>query len=186
MPWLPMQICHVPCQLVKLALEYTAAPTLSFMRSSLWHSDFINIWYMLMIAWQQVYRANQRMMVTVVMIIFTELTHVFPSRLLFLVGSQSCLPNWKRLKNSCLTHNLPSTDLHCVLEAVVKLHLNTSVFCNCVQDHPQEHFPHALENSTRQQTQWNTHTFVFTSSSNYTSVPLTSFTCSMFSQIRGE
>lgn len=63
------------------------------------------------------------------------------------------------------------TDLHCVLEAVVELHLNTPVFSDRVQDHPNEQLPHALENSTRRQTQRDAHAFVFTSSSNYTPVP---------------
>ena len=45
------------------------------------------------------------------------------------------------------------TDLHCVLEAVVELHLDAPVFCDRVQDHPQQQLPHALENSARQQTQ---------------------------------
>lgn len=64
--------------------------------------------------------------------------------------------------------NVSVTDLHCVLETVVELHLNAPVFCNRVQDHPQEQLPHALENSA---TQWDTHTFVFTRSCNYTPVP---------------
>lgn len=98
MPWLTMQICHYPCQLVKLALEYTTAPTLSFMRNSLWHNDFINIWYMLTIAWQQAYRANQRTMATEVIIVFTDLKHVFPRRLLFLVGSLSNKANLEMAK----------------------------------------------------------------------------------------
>lgn len=42
------------------------------------------------------------------------------------------------------------TDLHRVLEAVVELHLNAPVFCQGIQDHPQEQLPHALENSGAQ------------------------------------
>ncbi len=57
----------------------------------------------------------------------------------------------------CMTNEV-TTDLHCVLEAVVELHLNSPVFCNRIQDHPQEQLPHALENSMRRQTQWDTHT----------------------------
>ena len=77
------------------------------------------------------------------MIIFTELTHVFLRRLLILVTGK------KTVKEQCVI-----TDLHCVLETVVELHLNAPVFCHRVQDHPHEQLPHALEDSvTRQQTQ---------------------------------
>lgn len=53
------------------------------------------------------------------------------------------------------------TDLYCVLEAVVKLHLDTPVFSDRVQDHPQEELPHALENSTRKQTMRHPHMRVY-------------------------
>lgn len=45
-----------------------------------------------------------------------------------------------------------------MLEAVVELHLDTAVFCQRVQDHPQEQLPHALKNSRAQNTLTQSHT----------------------------
>lgn len=81
-------------------------------------------------------------MITVVMIICTEFQHDFLIRLLLLVKlCQTGNSSKTALSDTVIT------DLHCVLEAVVELHLNAPVFRDRVQDHPQEQLPHALENS---------------------------------------
>lgn len=161
-----MQIFNVPRQLVKLTLKYSSSHIVIHERthfgSELLSNGLINIWYMVMAAQQRLIKDDGNCSVCNSWLIWRPFADSFCT-----CHYLCCVPvlQYKRRKKAQSEQKASvesmSTDLNCVLEAVVEFHLDTPVFCYRVQDHPQEQLPQALENSAIQRKEWDAHTFVF-------------------------